>query len=94
MVTPNFKFSKWRDLKDFEDFEDFEDFKNYHVPSTQNFNTNYQNLYLLNLNSFYQLLIYNLRVSTTQPNQCFVSPGLPCVPIRSVVGWVGGWVSF
>ena len=23
----------------------------------------------------------------------FVSPGLPCVPIRSVVGWVGGWVS-
>ena len=21
-----------------------------------------------------------------------VSPGLPCVPIRSVVGWVGGWV--
>ena len=22
-----------------------------------------------------------------------VSPGLPCVPIRSVVGWVGGWVS-
>ena len=23
-----------------------------------------------------------------------VSPGLPCVPIRSVVGWVGGWVSW
>ena len=36
----------------FEDFEDFEDFQNYHVPSTQNFHTNCQNLYLPNLNSF------------------------------------------
>ena len=34
------------------------------------------------------------RWQTKEGTYCIVSPGLPCVPIRSVVGWVGGWVSW
>ena len=33
-----------------------------------------------------------LSFSSTEVEKKHVSLGLPCVPIRSVVGWVGGWV--
>ena len=44
----------------------------------------------------YKIQKWNVLSNRLRPilvaNARVVSPGLPCVPIRSVVGWVGGWV--